>query len=352
MSGGSRSQSSRTGITKWLHQNLFFDAANSVLSLALIGVIVLVLWNLFEWAVLNSVWNAESLFECRRIVAEAYGADAHGACWAFLNEKLDLLLFGFYPPELYWRPITAFVLLLLAIAPIVITSLPRKFLWLTLICPIFAWHLIWGGLGLSPVAARNFSGLMLTLLIALFGFALAIPSAIALALGRHFLILPLRRMFAMFIAAILHVPLLLYMFIASTLFNIFLPPGTILDIVTRVIVIIALHAGCQIAKLILNELQTLPAGHSEAASALGLSTRKTFCLVILPQIMRTISPQTVRIAVGAVRDTSLVAIIGLLEPLAFTTSIRADQNWHGIVWELFVFNGFLYWIICSNSDLI
>jgi general L-amino acid transport system permease protein len=27
-----------------------------------------------------------------------------GACWSYIIEKLDLFIYGFYPPEAYWRP--------------------------------------------------------------------------------------------------------------------------------------------------------------------------------------------------------------------------------------------------------
>ena len=45
--------------------------------------------------------SAGSLKECRAINPE-------GACWAMVNARFGQYLFGFYPPELIWRPILAF----------------------------------------------------------------------------------------------------------------------------------------------------------------------------------------------------------------------------------------------------
>ena len=49
-------------------------------------------------------------------VAEAGGES--GACWAVIRSRWHQFLFGFYPPEQYWRPVLTGGLLLAALAPI------------------------------------------------------------------------------------------------------------------------------------------------------------------------------------------------------------------------------------------
>jgi len=104
------------GAIKWLRENLFSGWINTALTIVAVYVIYLVLKALMPW-LLNSVWNASSLGECRQIVAAA-GEGATGACWAVVRERWHQYLFGFYPPALYWRPVLAFGLLFVALAPV------------------------------------------------------------------------------------------------------------------------------------------------------------------------------------------------------------------------------------------
>ena len=104
------------GAIKWLRENLFAGWLNTLLTVAALYVIYVTLKALLPW-VMNSVWNAGSLSECRDIVAAA-GEGARGACWAVIRERWHQYLFGFYPQALYWRPILAFGLLFVALAPV------------------------------------------------------------------------------------------------------------------------------------------------------------------------------------------------------------------------------------------
>ena len=72
------------------------------------------------------MWNANSLGECRQIIAERWGEGATGACWAMVKARWHQYIFGFYPQYLYWRPTLAFCLLFVALAPVLYTALPRK----------------------------------------------------------------------------------------------------------------------------------------------------------------------------------------------------------------------------------
>ena len=53
----------------------------------------------------NGVWSdANSMADCRAIVAAKAGPDASGACWAMIRERWSQFIFGFYPPELVVAP--------------------------------------------------------------------------------------------------------------------------------------------------------------------------------------------------------------------------------------------------------
>lgn len=109
---------SQSGAIHWVRDNLFKGPFNTILTL-------LAAWVLFElvslsWPWLaNGVWSgASSMADCRAAVAAKAGPDASGACWAMIRERWPQFIFGFYPPELWWRPILTFGLLFVALAPV------------------------------------------------------------------------------------------------------------------------------------------------------------------------------------------------------------------------------------------
>lgn len=114
-----------TGAIKWLRENLFSGWLNTILTiLGLLAVFGLA--RLFLPWFLHGVWNANSLSECREIIAQTWGPDASGACWAMIRERWNQFMFGFYPQELYWRPILALLLLLVGLAPVLYSELSAK----------------------------------------------------------------------------------------------------------------------------------------------------------------------------------------------------------------------------------
>lgn len=109
------------GAIKWLRENLFSGPLNILLTLLGLGVLWLLIGTFGPWLA-HSVWNADSMADCRRIVAETWGQGARGACFAVVKHRWNQFLFGFYPPVLYWRPVLAFGLLFLALAPMLFSD--------------------------------------------------------------------------------------------------------------------------------------------------------------------------------------------------------------------------------------
>lgn len=107
----------QAGAVKWLRENLFSGPVNTILTILSLLIIWLLIRQSWDWLA-HSVWNANSLNECRQIITERWGPDATGACWAVIRERWNQYTFGFYPPDLYWRPTMAFGLLLVALAPV------------------------------------------------------------------------------------------------------------------------------------------------------------------------------------------------------------------------------------------
>jgi His/Glu/Gln/Arg/opine family amino acid ABC transporter permease subunit len=205
-----------------------------------------------------------------------------------------------------------------------------------------------GRIGFTPVESAQFGGFMLSIVIGVTGIVLSLPLGILLALGRQSDLLIVKSICVGFIEFIRGVPLITLLFVASTLLNYFLPPGTTFDIILRVMIMVTLLSAAYMAEVVRGGLAALPTGQYEAADALGLDYWKSMRLIIMPQALKISIPSIVGIFIGLFKDTVLVSIIGLMDPLGLSNAIRADANWNGIVWELYGFIALMFFIVCFS----
>ena len=131
---------SQTGMVKWLRENLFSSVFNAILTVLALYFIYKILAGFIPW-MMNGVWNTSSIAECYAVLD-----GKRGGCFSVLTERWHQLIFGFkYPSDQYWRPSLSFILLLISVAPVLFSKLPRKMLLITAIYPFLAYWLIWGG---------------------------------------------------------------------------------------------------------------------------------------------------------------------------------------------------------------
>jgi general L-amino acid transport system permease protein len=130
----------------------------------------------------------------------------------------------------------------------------------------------------------------------------------------------------------------------------FFPPGTSLDLILRVCIMVTLFASAYMAEVIRGGLAALPSGQYEAADALGLDYWKSMRLIILPQALKISIPGIVNTFIGLFKDTTLVIVIGLLDPLGLISTIRADVAWNGLVWEFYVFVALFFFAACFGMS--
>ena len=326
----------------WLWHNLFSTPLNTILTIFSLWFIWKVGFSFIDWAFLNGVLFADSRVGCREI-------SPHGACWAIISERFDIFVYGRYPHEHRWRVNLSFILLIVALAPVLWETMPfrKRGLLFTCAYPFIAGILLAGGLfGIEPVNTRNFSGFMLTLVIGVTGISLSLPIGVALALARRSSMPVLRIISVVFIEFIRGVPLITLLFIASVLLAYFLPPGTDFDLIIRVLIMVTLFASAYMAEVIRGGFQSLPRGQYEAAEALGLSYWKSLQKIYLPQVLRVSIPGIVNSFIGLYKDTTLVIIIGLLDPLGIGRSLLSDAKWAGLAAEMYLFVALFYFISC------
>ncbi|SDW80644.1 L-glutamine ABC transporter membrane protein /L-glutamate ABC transporter membrane protein /L-aspartate ABC transporter membrane protein /L-asparagine ABC transporter membrane protein [Ruegeria halocynthiae] len=400
---------SEVGPIGWIRHNLFSGWFNSILTLVSLYAIYYVLSGVLPWT-FQSVWNADSLNQCREIMMAKWGSTHGHACWAVINDRWLQLLFGFYPSHLYWRPILALVLLLIALAPVLYSErVPTKLLILTAAYPFLLPFLMWGGtiwgpisaalgfvigwgvytvaskqisgligiilgvvasiiwwlvlssyfvgamdsilpIGIEAVQSRQFGGFMLAILLGVVAIGVSLPIGIVLALGRQSDLLIVKYLCVGFIEFIRGVPLITLLFVASLLLNLFLPPGTNFDIILRVMIMMTLFSAAYMAEVIRGGLAALPRGQYEGADSLGLNYWQAQRLIIMPQALKISIPGIVSTFIGIFKDTVLVSIIGLFDVIGLASAIRADTAWNGIYWELFAFIGALFFVVCFSMS--
>ena len=337
-----------TGVVGWARQNLFSSPFNVVLTLLGIWFLASVIPPMAEWAFVKSIWTAESRAECWGKMA----VPEEAACWAFIKGRLNLFVYGFYPVEERWRVDLSFVLLVFAIVPVLYDRLPgrRRWFWYVAAFPFLAGWLLVGGFGLAPVETDQFGGFMLTLIIGVTGISFSLPIGIALALGRTSSMPVLRILCVLFIEFIRGVPLIALLFVASTMLNYFLPPGTSFDLLMRVLIMVTLFASAYIAEVVRGGLQGIPRGQAEAADSLGLSYWKAQRLIVLPQALKISIPGIVNTFIGLYKDTTLVLIIGMLDPLGIGRASLADAVWAGLAREVYLFIAVFFFLCCFGMS--
>ncbi len=337
-----------TGVIGWVRINLFSSWFNIIVTILSVYFLWLVIPPLFEWAVLDAIWTADSRKECW----DKMEVPEEGACWAFIKDRFLLFVYGFYPQPLRWRVNLSFVLLILAIAPVLYDKMPgRKYgLWYAAAFPFIAGWLLVGGFGLTPVDTDQFGGIMLTLVIGVTGISFSLPIGVALALGRQSKMPIVRLLSVLFIEFIRGVPLIALLFVASTMLNYFLPPGTVFDLLIRVLIMVTLFSAAYIAEVIRGGLQGIPTGQHEAADSLGLSYWKAQYLIILPQALKISIPGIVNTFIGLFKDTTLVLIIGMLDPLGVGRASLADAVWAGLAREVYLFIALFFFVCCFGMS--
>jgi general L-amino acid transport system permease protein len=194
------------------------------------------------------------------------------------------------------------------------------------------------------IPTRFWGGLLLSLLLSIVGIVFSFPIGLMLALGRLSK-LPVMRYFSIiYIEFIRGVPLISLLFMGQVMLNLFLPSGITLDRVIRAMVPITLFSAAYLAENVRGGLQSLPKGQYEAAYALGLNGFQTMVFIILPQALRAVIPVIVGQFIGLFKDTSLVAVVGLLDLLGIARGVIANPEYIGTQREVYLFISLFYFV--------
>lgn len=332
----------QAGALGWIRQNLLSSPLNAGLTVAGLAVLLAVAPPILNWAFLGATYTGMDRTSC----------SPDGACWVVIGAFIDKLLYGFIPQAEIWRVNLAFVLLLAAAAPHLYPGVPgRRWLVLfSLVYPVIAYWLLAGGLGLTAVPTADWGGFMLTLVVGVTGIVASLPLGILLALGRRSRLPVIRLLSVAYIELFRGAPLIVFLFMAANMLPLFLPGGASLDLLARALVVVTIFASAYMAEVVRGGLQAVPEGQYEAARALGIGYWRMMRLVVLPQALRIVIPGIVNTFIGLFKDTTLIAMIGLLDLLNMGKAVIQNQGFQGLDLEIYAFCGLIYWIVCFGMS--
>jgi general L-amino acid transport system permease protein len=325
---------------EWLKQNLFGSLFNTLLSLVVLALALLILPPLIRWAVTHASISGVTRAAC----------SGDGACWTFIRMRLPIFFYGLYPSSQYWRVDLAVVLLAAFCIPVLRGQVRHRLWFVLLLFTVFpalaTWLLSGGFLGLDYVDTNLWGGLMLDVIIAFVTVAGALPLGILLAFGRRSQLRVVRTLSVSYIELWRGVPLLTVLFMSAVLLPLFLPQGVSVDRLVRAMVALILFNAAYMAEVVRGGLQGIDIGQEEAADSLGLRWWHTQAFIVLPQALRIVLPGIINTVVDLFKDTTLVTIIGLYDLLGSVERASKDPAWLGFAKEGYVFSAVVFFVCC------
>lgn len=105
---------------------------------------------------------------------------------------------------------------------------------------------------------------------------------------------------------------------------------------------LAIHAGAYVAEIFRGSIESIDAGQTEAARSLGMNSWKTMTLIILPQAFRRAIPPLGNQFIIGLKDSSLVAYLGVNELFGAALSAQAENF---MPFETYLVAGLYYLIL-------
>ncbi|MBL8570709.1 MAG: amino acid ABC transporter permease [Phreatobacter sp.] len=322
-----------------LRSQLFGTRTNTLITLVLFAVAAFLLGSVIRWAFIDSLWKETREGQC---------ATVSGACWAVIQARYRLILFGLYPYDEHWRSALA---CLVALSMVLLSCMPRFWslrrlvaIWL---CGagIFVLLMRGGVLGLPLVTTDKWGGLALTLYVYLSTVIIGVPLGIVLALGRQSDLPAIRFVITMVVDFVRSIPILAVVFCAA-LFAPFILPGWLTpDTLYRVILAFAFFFSCYYAMIVTGGIQTVTPGQYDAAAALGLGYWRCRLLIVMPQALRAALPATINHMVITLKETSVLIIIGMFELTASGNAALQSSQWQQYYIEVYIFVSLIYFTL-------
>jgi len=331
-----------------LNKNINTNNFNAILSTSIILLVIFAFPPLLNWLIFDANIAGDTKEACT----------GGGACWVYIKVWFNRFMYGMYPNAEQWRINVTFIAVLAFMAAgFFVPTRFRNYLsfYYTILLPIISFILIYyiisgGSFGLVWVETGAWGGLSLTFMVSFFSLIFCFPLGMMLALGRRSDLPVVKYSSLSFIEFWRGVPLITVLFMSAVMFPMFLPDGTYVDKLIRVVVAITLFEAAYTAEVIRGGLQALPRGQYDAAKSLGMGYWKLHIFVILPQALKLVIPGIANTFLALIKDTPLIFVVGLLEVVGMLNLAKTNPKWLGFSMEGYVFAGIIFWIICYSMS--
>lgn len=358
------------GAIGWLRKNLFGSWFNTLLTLVAVWAIYNVAVGLFTF-VTNANWNVVTvnlrlfmvgrypLDEIWRVQASlsllAFLLGASWRAWGGVMRTMGVATGAFFF-ALAFQPFETMETRLFFLANLILMAVgfalahltrSRRLILIGWILSPFISALLLYGLGPFPsVTTDLWGGLLLTSVLAVSGILLSFPLGVLLALGRQSSYPVIKWFSVLYIEIVRGVPLVTVLFTAQIIMPIFFSEGVTVERVVRAIAGFTVFTSAYLAEVVRGGLQSIGRGQSEAARAIGLNTFQMLWLIILPQALRVVIPAIVGQFISLFKDTSLVAIVGLLDLTGIAAAVTQQRDFLGLDSEVLLFIAAIYFVCC------
>ncbi len=176
----------------------------------------------------------------------------------------------------------------------------------------YEWGLIWQN---APLLLR---GLWTAMQVAAVAMVISLGFGLALAVARMSRA-PFSWLAAGYINVFRGVPALVS--VIWVYFGVALLIGVSFSVFQAGVIALVLLYSAFIAEIYRSALEAIPRGQREAGLALGITGRRVFRSITLPQATKIATPNIGNMFIGMVKDTSVFTVIGLLEVVRVTQNI-------------------------------
>ncbi|WP_422002391.1 amino acid ABC transporter permease [Reyranella sp.] len=210
----------------------------------------------------------------------------------------------------------------------------------------FDWSILWGEGGRLLV-----QGALVTLELA------ALSLVLALVLGFLFGVLrwsefgPLKPFCWLYVELLRNTPPLVQILFWYFSATVILPPGAIMVLrdwgfqFVAVIFALGLYHSGFVAEIVRGGLNAIPRGQYEAAAAIGFSFPQSVRYVLLPQLVRIISPSLVNESVSLIKNTSLALAVGVAD-VTYQARYIDYSSFRGV--EALTATTLFYLVVCAT----
>jgi His/Glu/Gln/Arg/opine family amino acid ABC transporter permease subunit len=182
----------------------------------------------------------------------------------------------------------------------------------------------------------------LTVVLALLAFGIAVVVGLAMALARRSSLVPLRGLSFIYVNVFRGAAL--YVLVVWLFNGLAVATGILLSAISVGVIALVLLNSAYLAEVFRASIDSVDAGQTEAARAMGMSEPDVLIRVVLPQAARVAVPAAGNHLIDALKDTSILAVIAVPE-LMFVSSRIAQATFRPF--ELYIAVAAIYLLIVA-----